>query len=49
MIVVKLSETEALMLKQCLVALSRSNPELYPTVEVLLSAVIRAEQDNGRA
>lgn len=48
MIVVELSESETLMLKQCLATLAQTNPELYLTAELLMSVILRAEQDNGR-
>jgi hypothetical protein len=43
---VRLTDMELLMLKQCLAAVAKSNPELYPTAELLMSAVLRAEQDD---
>lgn len=39
-----LTDTQTQMLKECLVAASQSNPALYPTVELLVSLVLEAEQ-----
>lgn len=44
---VRLTEMELLMLKQVLAAVAKSNPELYPTAELLMSAVLRAEQEDA--
>jgi hypothetical protein len=47
MTTVELTDTQLEMLKECLVAASRSNPALYPTVELLISVILEAEQ-NGK-